>query len=251
MMFGKQLVEFVDTLNFCGLVVLVCACDYASTNATVVAWMRHILETCAVIVWVHYERCGLHQLACLIKDLTSLHSMSRQMRALGKTMRNRRNKQRFERELAKCVPPCVVVNGPQKGPCCASSLRWPQDGWDGVDVLREQSRASGGQDACSPGLGRFGCHQSRRDACLRSLFARCNNWDIASDPTLGVTETLITEEAVQKEITDDVLGVIFASGWEQYSDARWTKQNSRASQMVRMCSAPACTQSLALLSLRL
>ena len=224
MIFGKRLVEFVDTLNFCGLVVLVCACDYASTNAIVVAWMRHILETCAVIVWVHYARCGLHQLACIIKDFTSLHSMSRQMRALGRTMRNHRNQQRFERELAKCVPPCVVVNGPQKGPAALAACDGLKTAAMALISCVSNHEQAVARMRAAQGMADVGCHQSRRDACLRSLFARCNNWDIASDPTLGVTETLITEEAVRKEITDDVLGVIFASGWEQYSDARWTKQ---------------------------
>ena len=44
MMFGKRLAEFVNTLNFCGLVVLVCACDYAGTSAIVVSWIRRLLE---------------------------------------------------------------------------------------------------------------------------------------------------------------------------------------------------------------
>ena len=73
LLFGKTLGEFVNTLNFCGLVVLVFSCDYASTNSIVVSWIRCILEVCNVIVWVHYERCGLHQLACIIKDLTTQH----------------------------------------------------------------------------------------------------------------------------------------------------------------------------------
>ena len=224
LMFGKRIAEFVNTLNFCGLVVLVFACDYASTNTIVVSWIRRILEVCEVIVWVHFERCGLHQLACIIKDLTTQHSMSRQMRALGKTMRNRRNQQRFSRELAKCVGPDVQFNGPVKAAAALEvASRHKQAAMSLMSSVSNHEQAVARMRAAQ-GMADHAIHSNRRDACLRSLFTRCNNWDIALDPTLNVTETLITEEAVRKEITDDVLGVVLSCGWEQYSDARWTKQ---------------------------
>ena len=224
LLFGKTLGEFVHTLNFCGLVVLVFSCDYASTNSIVVSWIRCILEVCNVIVWVHYEWCGLHQLACIIKDLTTQHSMSRQMRALGRTMRNKRNQQRFMKEVAKVARSDVQINGPVKAAAArevasrhnkaAMSLMSSVSNHE--QAVARMRAAQGMRDDC--------CRQNRRDACLRSLFTRCNNWDIALDPTLNVTEILVAEEAVRKDVVDDINGVIFACGWEQYSDARWTKQ---------------------------